>query len=942
MADDEAASTRNKFLTGLRSRWLRSAAPRSVICDDNLEDAVVQTNSNLNVRFTWNTTDSYVWSWSFEVTTKDDKYLRNVSLALDSHRKNYGILSVVGDNFCFHSPEADGQHVEALPLIEDPLDSSNSSTHSYMVEIKFHAKSVGTYCQDVIFGFGDDCPVIRRQLVNDCVVDSDNVRLQAAKEYLMYLSNNVAIPSKSIVPFNSPFVTDRDPRELELCDFYPKPDVDTFFLTHSTLKAIALDPQNYRRILHELVTIEEIARREQIARYNQVTELRLYNCFVLASDTDGSTVAKYAAPGELFAQFPLGREVSEDSKSGRLLLRSCTHLLVQKIEVNKNDPNGPPPVLGPKIFEAHVEDKCNHSIFARLSKDCVEYFNLKHDTSEQMFVQFVMNRTPFAEWHRAIDALPDPELIFPKRQLGLSGTSGNGILQQQLKNLKFEWSPEWALNIKECQLNERQKEAVAAMMAPSNLILPPILILGPFGTGKTSTIAQALRILLVNDLQSKVILCTHSNSAADLYVKEFFDLWYKETEDQRLKPLRIYYKGRTLNTVHLAVRPYCPIDSNGRFRDPTPDELENCGLVISTLATSSCLTGLDYTPTHIIIDEAAQALECEALACLSMATPKTRLILAGDQMQLAPEVYSDLARERGLGISLLERIHLIYEKPHPCRVQLCKNYRAHADIVKLTSELFYGGQIEHGATLPRHERYAPLTFYACEGVVQKGSNSTGFYNDIEAAEIAERVSELRRKWPTDIWGPFQEGSIGVVSHYAEQVARIRSELRKRKLFNVSVERVLNVQGKQFVAVFISIVRTRHCSRLPAERNLSDYGFLTNPRLLNTAVTRAKSLVAVVGDPVGLLTIGSCVKHWRLYLRSASVHGMEQRELEFHLNKVLEEPAAPALNPLAEEFVPRESVRMENPTWIEYVPMPVPVPIIHCAVDPKGTVVVGKT
>jgi superfamily I DNA and/or RNA helicase len=137
----------------------------------------------------------------------------------------------------------------------------------------------------------------------------------------------------------------------------------------------------------------------------------------------------------------------------------------------------------------------------------------------------------------------------------------------------------------------------------------------------------------------------------------------------------------------------------------------------------------------------------------------------------------------------------------------------------------------------------------------QGSNSTGYYNNIEAYEIAERVAELWRSWPTDQWGPYGEGSIGVLAHYAEQVLRIRSELRNRRLFNISVERVLNVQGKQFTAVFISVVRTRYCSRHSAERQLSDYGFLTNPRLLNTAVTRAKSLVVVVGDPVALLSIG---------------------------------------------------------------------------------------
>jgi len=37
----------------------------------------------------------------------------------------------------------------------------------------------------------------------------------------------------------------------------------------------------------------------------------------------------------------------------------------------------------------------------------------------------------------------------------------------------------------------------------------------------------------------------------------------------------------------------------------------------------------------------------------------------------------------------------------------------------------------------------------------------------------------------------------------------------------------------------------------------DYGFLSNMKLLNTAITRAQSLVAVIGDPLALCTVGNC-------------------------------------------------------------------------------------
>ena len=60
-------------------------------------------------------------------------------------------------------------------------------------------------------------------------------------------------------------------------------------------------------------------------------------------------------------------------------------------------------------------------------------------------------------------------------------------------------------------------------------------------------------------------------------------------------------------------------------------------------------------------------------------------------------------------------------------------------------------------------------------------------------EIVERVTELQKMWPKS-WGPQDESAIGVVAPYADQVVRIRCELRKRKMHNVSVERVFNVQG----------------------------------------------------------------------------------------------------------------------------------------------------
>ena len=85
---------------------------------------------------------------------------------------------------------------------------------------------------------------------------------------------------------------------------------------------------------------------------------------------------------------------------------------------------------------------------------------------------------------------------------------------------------------------------------------------------------------------------------------------------------------------------------------------------------------------------------------------------------------------------------------------------------------------------------------------------------------------------------------------------------------------------EFRALFISTVRTAWTclpiqNRNPHSKNL-DFRFLSDARLLITAVTRARSLLAVVGDPMSLATVGSCREIWKEYLKrcneTGSLHG----------------------------------------------------------------------
>ena len=118
-------------------------------------------------------------------------------------------------------------------------------------------------------------------------------------------------------------------------------------------------------------------------------------------------------------------------------------------------------------------------------------------------------------------------------------------------------------------------------------------------------------------------------------------------------------------------------------------------------------------------------------------------------------------------------------------------------------------------------------------------------------------------------------------------------------------------GEEYRAVFITTVRTANtCKPLEDAVRSTDpdaklyFEFLSDPKLMNTAITRAKSLVAVVGDPVSLCTVGDCQTLWKDYIKRCSEKGglfgttMSQLEsdIQSSFNKVQLNPEAPAFMP----------------------------------------------
>lgn len=203
-------------------------------------------------------------------------------------------------------------------------------------------------------------------------------------------------------------------------------------------------------------------------------------------------------------------------------------------------------------------------------------------------------------------------------------------------------------NEDEILLSADQNNAIDVVMSDESNA--PVLLLGPFGAGKTLTIASCVnRILSGSDIASqhkKVLICTHSNSAADHYIEEYFHPRHqlnKDFIDPRIVPLRINWEHRYTTSVSDKVLTYCLRDMNtGLFAYPKKSDLDKHQLIICTLMTSDSLRRLqlpeDYF-THVFIDEAAQALEVEAIMPLLLATANTRIVLAGDHLQVIAKMY---------------------------------------------------------------------------------------------------------------------------------------------------------------------------------------------------------------------------------------------------------------------------------------------------------------
>lgn len=464
----------------------------------------------------------------------------------------------------------------------------------------------------------------------------------------------------------------------------------------------------------------------------------------------------------------------------------------------------------------------------------------------------------------------------------------------QIKKRKLKWFNK--------QLNYYQKEAVKNIIL--GLARPlPYVIFGPPGTGKTVTICETILQLLTTIPESRLLVATPSNSSANLIAERLLD-------SNILKPgdmVRLI-AHHCLDSDYIPERllPYCAtaeLAAEGtvdRFQHHENGVRLNCTMSVLgrhriTIGTCSAL-GILYNMgfprghfSHILVDEAGQATEPEIMIPLNFIhSDNGQVILAGDPMQLGPVVMSKLALFFGFGESFLSR--LLQQFPYqrdPEGFETCydprlvtklvMNYRSLPDILDLPNSLFYESELQPQISsknskeaellemlrteLPERDGSpSAIIFHGINGENYQDTDSPSWYNPEEATQVYLYLLMLYK------YG-LEPDDIGIVTPYLKQVQKIRELLLELDLKLPKISSVEGFQGQERKVIIISTVRS--CNNLIDEDVKHALGFVASPRRLNVAITRARALLIILGNPKLLILD----PYWRSILTHCIDHGV---------------------------------------------------------------------
>ncbi|MBR5687129.1 MAG: AAA family ATPase [Prevotella sp.] len=414
-------------------------------------------------------------------------------------------------------------------------------------------------------------------------------------------------------------------------------------------------------------------------------------------------------------------------------------------------------------------------------------------------------------------------------------------------------------------LNPTQERAVNEVLWSKDVMV----VHGPPGTGKTTTLVEAINETLRRE--SQVLVCAQSNMAVDWISEQLVDrginvLRIGNPSRVNDKMLGFTYERRfeahpdypQLWSIRKAIRELRGQKKRAESYHQRLDRLKsraaeleiriNAELFDSARVIASTLTGaanrlLDGQKFGtLFIDEAAQALEA---ACWIAIRRASRVIFAGDHCQLPPTVKSILALKGGLGKTLMERI--VENKPEVVTL-LEVQYRMCEEIMRFSSDYFYHGRVQTAPQI-RHrsilEYDIPMTWIDTADMDFREEfvgESFGRINKSEAEltliTLERYLSRIGKQRILD-----ERIDTGIISPYRAQVQYLRRQIKKKEFFKpyrhlISVNTVDGFQGQERDIILISLVRANDDGQI---------GFLRDLRRMNVAITRARMKLIILGD-----------------------------------------------------------------------------------------------
>jgi len=429
-------------------------------------------------------------------------------------------------------------------------------------------------------------------------------------------------------------------------------------------------------------------------------------------------------------------------------------------------------------------------------------------------------------------------------------------------------------------LNPSQQAAVEKILSADELAI----VHGPPGTGKTTTLVQAIKAL-VGQEGGPVLAVAPSNTAVDLLSEKL--------SEEGLQVLRIGNPARVSERLmsltldsrmakHVATKEIKKMKKQAAaFRDMAHKYKRNFGqaereqrkalfdearkimkeverteqyilddlltrsqVITATLVGSNHYTVRNLSYHTVVIDEAGQALEP---ACWIPILKAQKLVLAGDHCQLPPTIKSEEAARKGLAVTLLEKCAAL----HPEAVALLEEqYRMHELIMGYSSAVFYEQRLKAHTSVADHRLFPadrPMLFVDTAGCgFEEKTDGVSTSNPEEAAFLFKHLTQFTHEIKAqDPAGELPR--VAVISPYRQQVELLKEQLLHSPLLQLygdrlSVNTIDSFQGQERDIVYIGMTRSNLESKI---------GFLSDIRRMNVAMTRARKKLVIVGDSATL-------------------------------------------------------------------------------------------